>query len=132
MEGEHEHEQTPPVVAPVIAPVESVTEHTIDHAAKIAHIEEQQAKQVEDMMRSLSELESRLQEATGSRASALEEKISALEAKIEALTVKPVEQEVSGAGVDFEVPEIEESPEPPKKENKGIAARRKKRKAGNR
>lgn len=127
-EGEHEH-AAPQVITPVVETESKLTEPLIDHAGKIAHIEERQAQHELELVRQLGDLEGRLQTATTSQAAAIEERIARIESRLEEIAsaaTKPVEEELPGA-VDFEVPPIEESPAPPQKERKGIAARRRKK-----
>ncbi len=127
-EGEHEHTpETPQVITPVVETESKLTEPLIDHAGKIAHIEERQAQHEVELVRQLGDLEGRLQTATASQASAIEERIARIEARLEEMAAKPaetVEEELPGA-VDFEVPPIEESPAKPEKMARGIRARRK-------
>lgn len=130
MEGEHEHEpETPQIVTPVVETESKLTEPLIDHASKIAHIEERQSQHEVELVRQLTDLEGRLQTATASQATAIEERIARIEARLEemaAAATKPAEEELPGA-VDFEVPPIEDSPAPPEKMPRGIRARRKAR-----
>lgn len=130
-EGEHEH-QTPQVITPVVETESKLTEPLIDHASKIAHIEERQSQHELELVRQLGDLEGRLQTATTSQAAAIEDRIARIESRLEEIAsaaTKPVEEELPG-GVEFEVPEIEDSPEPPQKVRKGIQARRKNRRGG--
>lgn len=130
MEGEHEHEpEVPQVITPVVETESKLTEPLIDHASKIAHIEERQSQHEVELVRQLGDLESRLQTATASQASAIEERIARIEARLEEIATaaaEPVEEELPNA-VDFEVPPIEDSPAPPEKMPRGIRARRKAR-----
>lgn len=117
--------QVPPVVTPVVETESKLTEPLIDHAGKIAHIEERQAHHEQELLRQISDLESRLANATGSQISAIEARIAGLESKLEE-AAKPVEEAPDDA-VEFSVPDVEQSPEPPEKVRRGLRHRRKAR-----
>lgn len=132
MEGEHEHEpEVPQVITPVVETESKLTEPLIDHASKIAHIEERQSQHEVELVRQLGDLESRLQTATASQASAIEERIARIETRLEemaAAATTPVEEvEELPDAVEFGEPEVEQSPAPPEKMARGIRARRKAR-----
>jgi hypothetical protein len=126
--GEGEGEATP-IVTPVVETESHLTEPLIDHAGKIAHIEERQSQHELELVRQLGDLETRLQSATGSQVSAISERIAALEAKIEAMAPPPVEEaeDIPDEAVEFAEPEVEPSPAPPEKVRKGLRHRRKAR-----
>lgn len=126
MEGEETPTQ---VVTPVVETESHLTSPMIDHAGKIAHIEERQAHHETELVRQLGDLETRLQTATGEQVSSISERIAALEAKIEALATPPTEEieEAPGDAVDFTPPEVEPSPAPPEKVRRGLRYRRKAR-----
>lgn len=127
MEGEGDPTQQ--IVTPVIETESHLTEPLIDHAGKIAHIEERQSQHELELVRQLGDLETRLQTAQGSQVSAISERIAALETKIEALAAPPVEEteDLPDEAVEFTEPEVETSPAPPEKLRKGLRHRRKAR-----
>lgn len=117
------------VVTPVVETESHLTEPLIDHAGKIAHIEERQAHHETELVRQLGDLETRLQTATGAQVSSISERIAALEAKIEALATPPAEEveDIPDEAVDFTPPEVEPSPAPPEKVRRGMRFRKKAR-----
>lgn len=119
-------QSTPELVAPLV-----------DHTEKITRLEERVTQQESDLFRRLNETESQLRQAieeggrgSAERIAALEEKLEGLLSKIEAAAPAPVAPSAPAGGVEFEVPPIEESPAPPEKVQRGIRARRKKRREG--
>jgi hypothetical protein len=128
-EGEHEHNDTPPVIAPVIDAGNELVAPVIDHAEKITHLEERQSQQEEAFYRRLSELQQELTTATGSQVAAIEERMAGIERKLEEMATPPAEaiEDVPDEAVEFAEPEVESSPAPPEKVRKGLRHRRKAR-----
>lgn len=126
-EGEHTHEQVP-VIAPVVSTGDALVAPVVDHAAKIAEIEQKQAQHEEKLFRELGELESRLRNASGDELRMLAERIAGVESKLEAAAMETVET-VPDA-VELAAPEVENSPAPPEKERRGLRHRRRARRKG--
>ena len=127
-EGEHSHEpevHVPPVVAPVVNTGDALVAPVVDHAAKIAEIEQKQAQHEEKLFRELGELESRLRSASGDELRMLTERIAGIESKLEAASSEALET-VPDA-VELATPKVEASPKPPEKERRGLRHRRKAR-----
>jgi hypothetical protein len=129
VEGEHEHAHEPTqVITPVVETESQLTAPLIDHASKIAHIEDQQARQQEESLRQIASLEERLTTATGSQVSALQARIDELEGRLAA----PVQEDlgIPDESVELTLPDVEPSPEPPEKVRQGMRHRRKAKKKG--
>jgi hypothetical protein len=120
-----EGDEQPPQVVPVVQPANELIAPVVDHAEKITRIEEKQAQHEQELFRQLSELESRLSNASKEDAERLYTRINELETKLEAMATKPAEE--LDEAVDFEVPPIEESPAPPEDMPRGRRAKRKAR-----
>lgn len=78
-----EHEGTPAPAAPVVNAVPELTQPVIDHAGKIAALEERQAKHQEDLARQLGELEERYTRALAEHQTQLSAQLDARIAAIE-------------------------------------------------
>ena len=109
------------ITTPVVETESRLTQPVIDHAEKIAELGNRQGQYEERLTRELSELESRLQSATGERERVLLERIAGIEAKLEAAVETPVEETVAAGGETVEgaqelvAPEVEPQPKPKKR-----------------
>jgi len=118
------------IITPVVETESRLTQPVIDHAEKIAELGNRQGQYEERLTRELSELESRLQSATGERERVLLERIAGIEAKLEAAVETPVEETVAAGGETVEgaqelvAPEVEPQPKPKKRR---IGSRRRRR-----
>jgi len=118
------------ITTPVVETESRLTQPVIDHAEKIAELGNRQGQYEERLTRELSELESRLQSATGERERVLLERIAGIEAKLEAAVETPVEETVAAGGETVEgaqelvAPEVEPQPKPKKRR---IGSRRRRR-----
>jgi len=118
------------IITPVVETESRLTQPVIDHAEKIAELGNRQGQYEERLTRELSELESRLQSATGERERVLLERIAGIEAKLEAAVETPVEETVAAGGEAVEgaqelvAPEVEPQPKPKKRR---IGSRRRRR-----
>lgn len=122
IDGQHVHPPEPTqVITPIVETESRLTTPLIDHAGKIAHIEERQAQHQEETLRQLAALEERMQNASTAQLSALQERFSALEAKLAA----PAEEAgLPDESVELTLPDVEASPAPPEKVRQGIRHRR--------
>ena len=118
------------IITPVVETESRLTQPVIDHAEKIAELGNRQGQYEERLTRELSELESRLQNATGERERLLQERIAGIEARLEAAVETPVEETVAAGGETIEgaqelvAPEVEAQPKPKKRR---IGSRRRRR-----
>lgn len=118
------------ITTPVVETESRLTQPVIDHAEKIAELGNRQGQYEERLTRELSDLESRLQNATGERERLLQERIAGIEAKLEAAVETPVEETAQAGGETVEgaqelvAPEVETQPKPKKRR---IGSRRRRR-----
>ena len=118
------------ITTPVVETESRLTQPVIDHAEKIADLGNRQGQYEERLTRELSELENRLQNATGERERLLQERIASIEARLEAAAETPVEETVAAGGETVEgaqelvAPEVETQPKPKKRR---IGSRRRRR-----
>jgi hypothetical protein len=128
-EGEHEHNDTPPVIAPVIDTGNELVAPVVDHAEKITRLEEKQNQQEEAFYRRLSELQQELTTATGSQVAVIEERMSSIERKLDEMATPAADavEDIPDEAVEFAEPKVESSPAPPEKLRRGIKHRRKAR-----
>jgi|ERR1700738_260461 len=123
-----------PVVTPVVQDVSHGVEHIVDvaHEGRITKVEERQAQHEEALMRQLNDLRASIMQdveaSTGQARQLAEsalERVTALSAKVETDVVpEKINEDASGAA-DFVVPDIETTPDPPRR--KGLRERRKRK-----
>lgn len=135
MEENSNGEQPAPAALPIVQPVieagSAVVQPVVDHAAKIAAIEERESQRQVEHARELAELEERLRSATGNQLDSILERIGKIEEAQAASAQAAAEEIADKEGVELAIPEVENSPAPPERIRQGMRHRRKARKAGN-
>ena len=117
LEGQHthpesEHEPQVPIVTPVVNTGGEVVQPVIDHAAKIASLEERQGQMDTKLFDAISEVRSDLYRAIEESTSGANERVAALEEKLGELLAKATEV-VTPSESTPAAPEVEvETPAP--------------------